>query len=66
MANTACDLGAKTCKPCEGGVPPLEQTEIDRLLLEQRFDRLDGSRSMGVDSRERNHPLLRTSERLED
>ena len=42
MANTACDLGAKTCKPCEGGVPPLEQTEIDRLLLE-----LDGWEQAG-------------------
>ena len=34
MAISACDLGAKTCKPCEGGVPPLEQAEINRLLQE--------------------------------
>ena len=25
---------AKTCQPCEGGVAPLEQSEIDRLLRE--------------------------------
>lgn len=28
----SCDLTAKTCKPCEGGVPPMEQTEIERML----------------------------------
>ena len=28
----ACDLTEKSCKPCEGGVPPLEQREIERLL----------------------------------
>ena len=27
-----CDLTAKTCKPCEGGVPPMEQAEIERML----------------------------------
>ncbi|MCL4470645.1 MAG: 4a-hydroxytetrahydrobiopterin dehydratase [Sulfuricella sp.] len=32
MNDTACDLTSKTCKPCEGGVPALEQAEIDRLL----------------------------------
>lgn len=31
---TTCDLGAKRCKPCEGGVPPLEQAAIERLLAE--------------------------------
>lgn len=31
---TACALGAKTCKPCEGGVSPLKQNEINRLLQE--------------------------------
>ncbi len=29
---THCDLTTKNCKPCEGGVPPLEQSEIARLL----------------------------------
>ncbi|WP_435628545.1 4a-hydroxytetrahydrobiopterin dehydratase [Candidatus Ferrigenium straubiae] len=28
----ACDLASKQCKPCEGGVPPLPQAEIDRLM----------------------------------
>ncbi|BCB27472.1 putative pterin-4-alpha-carbinolamine dehydratase [Sulfurimicrobium lacus] len=28
----ACDLTAKTCKPCEGGVPPMEQAEVERML----------------------------------
>lgn len=32
MDGTACDLSAKTCKPCEGGVPALGQAEIDGLL----------------------------------
>ncbi len=26
------ELTAKTCKPCEGGVPPLQQAEIERML----------------------------------
>lgn len=29
-----CDLGNKQCKPCEGGVPPLNQDEA-RTLLKQ-------------------------------
>lgn len=32
MSASVCDLTARSCKPCEGGVPPLEQPEIDRLL----------------------------------
>jgi len=27
-----CDLTNKQCKPCEGGVPPLSQPEIDGLM----------------------------------
>lgn len=27
-----CDLTSKRCKPCEGGVPPLAQDEVNRLL----------------------------------
>jgi 4a-hydroxytetrahydrobiopterin dehydratase len=29
---TVCDLTSKTCKPCEGGVPPLSQAEAKNLL----------------------------------
>ena len=29
---TLCDLTNKKCKPCEGGVPPLSQDEINILL----------------------------------
>ena len=29
---TVCDLTNKQCKPCEGGVPPLSQSEIDALM----------------------------------
>lgn len=28
----ACDLAQRKCKPCEGGVPPLDPQEIERLL----------------------------------
>ena len=34
MTNNASDLSAKACKPCEGGMPPLAQIEIDSLLPE--------------------------------
>lgn len=27
-----CDLTQKNCKPCEGGVPPLSQPEIDGMM----------------------------------
>lgn len=27
-----CDLTTKNCKPCEGGVPPLNEAEIGELL----------------------------------
>ncbi|CAH1386321.1 4a-hydroxytetrahydrobiopterin dehydratase [Candidatus Nitrotoga sp. M5] len=29
---TLCDLAIKKCKPCEGGVQPLSQDEINALL----------------------------------
>jgi len=32
MNAPVCDLTNKHCKPCEGGVPPLTQEEIDRLM----------------------------------
>lgn len=32
MNGFVCDLTNKHCKPCEGGVPPLSQDEIGRLL----------------------------------
>jgi len=28
----SCNLTEKSCKPCEGGVPPMEQPEIERML----------------------------------
>lgn len=31
-ANTAQDLAQKKCKPCEGGVKPLERDEVNQLL----------------------------------
>ena len=30
--DNSCDLTTKTCKPCEGGVPPLVASEVKRLL----------------------------------
>ncbi len=42
MTDKARNLNAKTCKPCEGGVLPLAQAEINRLLLE-----LDGWEQTG-------------------
>ncbi|OGS80665.1 MAG: 4a-hydroxytetrahydrobiopterin dehydratase [Gallionellales bacterium GWA2_59_43] len=27
-----CDLTTKQCKPCEGGIPPLTQPEIDEMM----------------------------------
>ncbi len=32
MKTMVCDLSAKSCKPCEGGVPPLGADETERLL----------------------------------
>ncbi len=32
--NNVCDLASKQCKPCEGGVPPLSQPEIDGLMAQ--------------------------------
>lgn len=32
MNTSVCTLTEKSCKPCEGGVLPLGQQEIDRLL----------------------------------
>lgn len=41
-----CDLANKQCKPCEGGVPPLPQDEINKLLKQldgwAQYDRLIG------------------------
>lgn len=37
-----CGLTSKQCKPCEGGVPPLSQTEADRLMQQ-----LEGWRQSG-------------------
>ncbi len=32
MGENICDLSARHCKPCEGGTPPLEKDEAERLL----------------------------------
>ena len=32
MSETFCDLAKGKCKPCEGGVPPLSDTEVTNLL----------------------------------
>ncbi len=32
--NQACDLTSKSCKPCEGGVPPMTRDEASKLLRE--------------------------------
>lgn len=32
MSETACDLTSRKCKPCEGGVPPLTETQIGELI----------------------------------
>ena len=29
-----CDLAQKSCKPCEGGVPPLTEDEISKYLAQ--------------------------------
>ena len=29
---TTIDLTARTCKPCEGGVPPMSEAEIEAML----------------------------------
>lgn len=34
MPEITCDLADRKCKPCEGGVPPLSEEEINRLLKE--------------------------------
>jgi 4a-hydroxytetrahydrobiopterin dehydratase len=32
MSEVFCDLAKGKCKPCEGGVPPLPEAEVDKLL----------------------------------
>ena len=32
MSISTEDFAGKHCKPCEGGVPPLERAEIERML----------------------------------
>ena len=34
MISTAANLSVKNCVPCEGGMPALEESEIQRLLRE--------------------------------
>ena len=35
---SACDLTSKTCKPCEGGVSPLDAEQANSLLSELHKD----------------------------
>jgi len=43
---SVCDLSSRQCKPCEGGVSPLTNSEADNLMRQlegwQRFDQLIG------------------------
>ena len=32
MTESTCDLTQKSCKPCEGGVPPMTEDEIQKML----------------------------------
>lgn len=41
--NPVCDLSQGHCKPCEGGVPPLSDDEVARLLAT-----LDGWQRQGA------------------
>lgn len=34
MSETICDLAKGKCKPCEGGIPPLTEAEVAKLLPE--------------------------------
>jgi len=34
MPTTVCDLADKSCKPCEGGVPPLADAEVRDILAQ--------------------------------
>jgi 4a-hydroxytetrahydrobiopterin dehydratase len=42
--NQVCDFTNKQCKPCEGGIPPLTQPEIDQQMAAlsgwQQYDHL--------------------------
>lgn len=44
--NNVCDLASKNCKPCEGGVPKLSQSEATTLLAQldgwAQYDHLIG------------------------
>jgi 4a-hydroxytetrahydrobiopterin dehydratase len=35
---SVCDLTDKTCKPCEGGVAPLDMEQANSLLAELHKD----------------------------
>lgn len=40
----ACSLAARQCKPCEGGMPPLPQDEMNTLMKQLDGWALHGSR----------------------
>ena len=43
MPTTVCDLADKSCKPCEGGVPPLADAEVRAMLAQLNGWRLTGN-----------------------
>ena len=43
---TLCDLASKKCKPCEGGVLPLSQDEIN-ILIKQLDDWVQRDHTIG-------------------
>jgi 4a-hydroxytetrahydrobiopterin dehydratase len=44
MSAPVCDLAKGKCKPCEGGVPPLGQDEVQRLQGELKSWRVEDGR----------------------
>lgn len=42
MNTPRCDLSTRSCKPCEGGIPALDQEKIDGLLSELNGWQQDG------------------------
>lgn len=42
MNEAVCSLEQKSCKPCEGGVPPLSAADVERLLAQLKGWARDG------------------------
>ncbi|MEE8141579.1 MAG: 4a-hydroxytetrahydrobiopterin dehydratase [Planctomycetota bacterium] len=54
------DLADRKCVPCRGGVPPLSQEEVDRLLIE-----LDGWQAQGAHHIFKEYPFSNFAKALE-